>query len=218
MSIRSNEATVYHAPQRKEPWTDIQIIMVIFVALNIKSMQKLSMEQLNRTDIDSFKKQNKTPIIILLDNVRSMHNVGSAFRTADGFAIKKIILCGITATPPHREIEKTALGATSSVDWEHQKNARDAIRHLKNEGYKIIAIEQATDSIALQDVSTNENEKYAFVFGNEVHGVSEEIMSEIDACIEIPQFGTKHSLNVSVTIGIVLWHFMQKLTFSKKMA
>lgn len=169
------------------------------------------MEQLNRPDIDSFKIQDKTPIVILLDNVRSMHNVGSAFRTADGFAIKKIILCGITGTPPHREIEKTALGATNSVDWEHQKSTVDAVAQLKREGYKIIAIEQATDSVSLQDAYPNKDEKYAFIFGNEVHGVSDEIMSNVDACIEIPQFGTKHSLNVSVTIGIVLWHFVQKL-------
>ncbi|MGO1244512.1 MAG: RNA methyltransferase [Sphingobacterium sp.] len=174
-------------------------------------MQKLSMEQLNRPDVDSFKNQDKTPIVILLDNVRSMHNVGSAFRTADGFAVQKIILCGITGTPPHREIEKTALGATNSVDWEYQKSAEEAVVQLKNEGYKIIAIEQATGSKALQDVSPKNQEKYAFIFGNEVHGVSDEIMTEIDACIEIPQFGTKHSLNVSVTIGIVLWHFVQKL-------
>lgn len=169
------------------------------------------MDQLNRPDIESFKAQDKTPIVILLDNVRSMHNVGSAFRTADGFAIEKIILCGITGTPPHREIEKTALGATNSVVWEHQSSTKDAVIQLKLQGYKVVAIEQATGSEALQDVSIITDEKYAFIFGNEVHGVSDEVMSEIDFCIEIPQLGTKHSLNVSVTIGIVLWHFVQKL-------
>lgn len=169
------------------------------------------MEELNRPDVESFKARDKTPIILVLDNVRSMHNVGSAFRTADGFAIEKIMLCGITGTPPHREIEKTALGATQSVTWEHVQRTIDAIRPLKEAGYKILAIEQATGSIGLQDVEPNSNEKYAFVFGNEVHGVSDEIMQEIDGCIEIPQFGTKHSLNVSVTVGIVVWHFIQKL-------
>ncbi|WP_437921716.1 RNA methyltransferase [Sphingobacterium sp. LRF_L2] len=174
-------------------------------------MQKLSMDQLNRIDIESFKTQDKTPVVIVLDNVRSMHNVGSSFRTADGFAIEKVILCGITATPPHREIEKTALGATQSVTWEYVEHTNNAIAQLKDEGYTIVAIEQAQDSIQLQKFEVDSNQKYAFVFGNEVHGVSEEIMQKIDACIEIPQFGTKHSFNVSVTIGIVLWHFVQRL-------
>ncbi len=169
------------------------------------------MDQLNRIDIESFKTQDKTPVVIVLDNVRSMHNVGSSFRTADGFAIEKVILCGITATPPHREIEKTALGATQSVTWEYVEHTNNAIAQLKDEGYTIVAIEQAQDSIQLQKFEVDSNQKYAFVFGNEVHGVSEEIMQKIDACIEIPQFGTKHSFNVSVTIGIVLWHFVQRL-------
>ncbi|WDF69789.1 RNA methyltransferase [Sphingobacterium oryzagri] len=176
-------------------------------------MQKLSMEQLNRPDVESFKTQNKTPIVIVLDNVRSMHNVGSAFRTADGFAIEKILLCGITGTPPHREIEKTALGATQSVVWEHVDSTQNAVQSLKDAGYKILAIEQAAGSINLHEVAVESSAKYAFVFGNEVHGVSEEVMQQIDACIEIPQFGTKHSLNVSVTVGIVVWHFLQKLKF-----
>ena len=174
-------------------------------------MQKLSMEELNRPDVESFKTQIKTPIVIVLDNVRSMHNVGSTFRTADGFAIEKIILCGITATPPHREIEKTALGATQSVVWEHIKETQDALKTLKDEGYEILAIEQATGSIALQHAQVEKDRKYAFVFGNEVHGVSDEAMQQVDKCIEIPQFGTKHSFNVSVTVGIVVWHFVQKL-------
>ncbi|KGE13632.1 RNA methyltransferase [Sphingobacterium deserti] len=174
-------------------------------------MQKLSMEDLNRPDVESFKTQTKTPIVLVLDNVRSMHNVGSTFRTADGFAIEKIILCGITATPPHREIEKTALGATQSVVWEHIKETQDALQALKAEGYEIFAIEQATGSIALQHAQVEKDRKYAFVFGNEVHGVSDEAMQQVDKCIEIPQFGTKHSFNVSVTVGIVVWHFVQKL-------
>ncbi|MCA5006050.1 RNA methyltransferase [Sphingobacterium bovistauri] len=176
-------------------------------------MQKLSMDQLNRVDIDSFKELEKTPITIVLDNVRSMHNVGSAFRTADGFAIEQIILCGITATPPHREIEKTALGATQSVQWTHYKETTEAIDQLKKQGYKILAIEQAKDSISLEQFEIESDTKYAFVFGNEVHGVDEEVMSIVDGCIEIPQFGTKHSFNVSVTIGIVLWDVLKKIKF-----
>ncbi len=174
-------------------------------------MQKLTMDQLNRTDVDSFKNQKKTPITIILDNVRSMHNVGSAFRTADGFAIEKIMLCGITGTPPHREIEKTALGATQSVTWSHHQDVNEAIRIVQAEGCKVLAIEQAAGSISLQDFEAQSTEKYALVFGNEVHGVSEEVMQLADHCLEIPQFGTKHSFNVSVTIGIVLWDFVHKM-------
>ncbi len=171
------------------------------------------MDQLNRVDIESFKELEKTPITIVLDNVRSMHNVGSAFRTADGFAIEQIILCGITATPPHREIEKTALGATQSVEWTHYKETTDAVQALKEQGYKILAIEQAEGSVSLEQFEISENDKYAFVFGNEVHGVDEEVMEQVDGCIEIPQFGTKHSFNVSVTIGIVLWDILKKIKF-----
>lgn len=174
-------------------------------------MRKLSMEELNRPDIDSFKKQAKIPVVVVLDNIRSMHNVGSTFRTADGFAVEKIILCGITATPPHREIEKTALGATQSVTWEHHANTQTALAQLKKEQYTILAIEQATDSTALQHVEIDPQKKYALLFGNEVHGVSDDAMHAVDGCVEIPQFGTKHSLNVSVTIGIVLWQFLQKM-------
>ncbi|TCV06742.1 SpoU rRNA methylase family protein [Sphingobacterium alimentarium] len=176
-------------------------------------MQKLSMDQLNRVDVDSFKELEKTPITIILDNVRSMHNVGSAFRTADGFAIEQILLCGITATPPHREIEKTALGATQSVQWAHYKETTDAIDDLKKQGYQIFAIEQAAGSISLEQFETSKTDKYAFVFGNEVHGVDDEVMKLVDGCIEIPQFGTKHSFNVSVTIGIVLWDILKKIKF-----
>lgn len=171
------------------------------------------MDQLQRADVETFKNQEKTAITLVLDNVRSMHNVGSAFRTADGFAIEKIFLCGITATPPHREIEKTALGATQSIPWEHVKETTEAINTLKKQGYTIIAIEQAENSILLQDFVPAKDAKYALVFGNEVNGVDEEVMQQIDHCIEIPQFGTKHSFNVSVTIGIVTWDFIQKSKF-----
>ena len=171
------------------------------------------MDQLNRVDLETFKRQDKTPIILLLDNVRSMHNVGSAFRTADAFAVEQLLLCGITATPPHREIEKTALGATQSVHWQYRKSNTEAIQHLKDNGYKIFAIEQAEGSISLQEFQPSTTEKYALVFGNEVHGVAEEVMKLVDGSIEIPQFGTKHSFNVSVTIGITLWDIISKMKF-----
>ncbi len=176
----------------------------------ISPMRKLSMEELNRTDIDSFKNQEKIPVVVVLDNVRSMHNVGSTFRTADGFDIEKVILCGITGTPPHREIEKTALGATQSIDWTYHRDTFAIVEQLKREDYIILAIEQAAESISLQKFEIQPRKKYALIFGNEVHGVSDEVMQIVDGCIEIPQFGTKHSLNVSVTIGIVLWQFRQK--------
>ncbi|WP_293954098.1 MULTISPECIES: RNA methyltransferase [unclassified Sphingobacterium] len=173
-------------------------------------MQKLSMDELQRTDVESFKKQEKTPIAIIMDNVRSMHNVGSAFRTADGFAIEKIYLCGITGTPPHREIEKTALGATQSVAWEYHQDTAAVVDQLRSEGYVIVAIEQADNSVMLHDFKPENHQKYALIFGNEVNGVDEEVMRKIDTCIEIPQYGTKHSFNVSVAIGIILWDFIQK--------
>lgn len=172
------------------------------------------MDQLQRADVETFKNQEKTAITLVLDNVRSMHNVGSAFRTADGFAIEKIFLCGITATPPHREIEKTALGATQSIPWEHVEETTEAIKNLKELGYTIIAIEQAENSVLLQNFNPEKDAKYALIFGNEVNGVDEEVMTLVDHCIEIPQFGTKHSFNVSVTIGIVTWDFIQKSKFS----
>ncbi len=174
------------------------------------------MDQLNRVDVDTFKSQEKTPVVIVLDNVRSMHNVGSAFRTADAFAIDRIVLCGITATPPHREIEKTALGATQSVTWTYEKSSIDAIKNLKEEGFEIYAIEQTNNSISLETFEPLPDKKYAVVFGNEVHGVEEEIIALADGTLEIPQFGTKHSFNVSVTIGIVLWDLINKTKFLKK--
>jgi 23S rRNA (guanosine2251-2'-O)-methyltransferase len=174
-------------------------------------MQKLKTTDLNRVGIEEFKEQEKLPVVVILDNVRSMNNVGSAFRTADGFAIEKIILCGITAQPPHREIEKTAIGATQSVEWVHYPETLDALRELKKEGYEIIAIEQADESIMLNTFKPDQDKKYALIFGNEVNGVSDEVMAEIDKCIEIPQFGTKHSFNIVISAGIVLWDFYAKL-------
>lgn len=174
-------------------------------------MRKLKLDELNRVDIQEFKEQEKLPVIVVLDNVRSMHNVGSVFRTADGFAIEKVVLCGITAQPPHREIEKTALGATQSVDWVHFDDTLTAIDQLRNDGYQIIAIEQALDSTMLNTFNPNPQLKYALIFGNEVNGVSDEVMQKIDECIEIPQFGTKHSFNIVISAGIVLWDFFAKL-------
>ncbi|TKC10181.1 RNA methyltransferase [Pedobacter polaris] len=174
-------------------------------------MRKLKLDELNRVDIQEFKEQEKLPVVVVLDNVRSMHNVGSVFRTADGFSIEKVVLCGITAQPPHREIEKTALGATQSVDWVHFEDTLKAIESLRTEGYQIIAIEQAENSTMLNTFKPNSHQKYALIFGNEVNGVSDEAMEKIDQCIEIPQFGTKHSFNIVISAGIVLWDFFAKL-------
>ncbi|PWG79397.1 RNA methyltransferase, partial [Pararcticibacter amylolyticus] len=174
-------------------------------------MRKLKLDELNRVSVEEFKKQDKLPVTVLLDGVRSMHNVGSIFRTSDGFSVERIFLCGITGTPPHREIEKTALGATQSVEWAHFTDIRDAIQQLKSEGYRIIAIEQVDQSVMLNEFEPDVSEKYALIFGNEVNGVSDEAMALIDTCIEIPQFGTKHSFNIVVSAGIVLWDFFAKL-------
>jgi tRNA G18 (ribose-2'-O)-methylase SpoU len=174
-------------------------------------MRKLKLDELNRATIDEFKAQDKLPVAVILDNVRSMHNIGSIFRTSDGFAVEQVCLCGITAQPPHREIEKTALGATQSINWIYFETPLQAIEKLRTDGYKIIAIEQAENSIMLNTFAPAANEKYALIFGNEVNGVSDEVMQQIDACIEIPQFGTKHSFNIVVSAGIVLWDFFAKL-------
>jgi 23S rRNA (guanosine2251-2'-O)-methyltransferase len=174
-------------------------------------MQKLTMDDLQRVSIPEYKDQEKLPVVVVLDNVRSMHNVGSVFRTGDGFSIEKLYLCGITAQPPHREIEKTALGASQSVDWKHFPDTLQAIAELKEAGYTIIAIEQASGSIMLNKFKPTADLKYALIFGNEVNGVDEEVMKTIDACIEIPQFGTKHSFNIVISAGIVLWDFFAKL-------
>ena len=175
-------------------------------------MRKLKLDELNRASVSEFKSQDKLPVAIVLDSVRSMHNVGSIFRTADGFAVEQICLCGITGQPPHREIEKTALGATQSVNWSFYQDPLKAVQELRANGFLIIAIEQAAGSIMLNDFDPEPGKKYALIFGNEVNGVSEEVMSVIDHCIEIPQFGTKHSFNIVVSAGIVLWDFYSKLT------
>ena len=175
-------------------------------------MSKLKLDDLKRATVEEFKKQDKLPVTVILDSVRSMHNVGSIFRTADGFAVEKIILCGITARPPHREIEKTALGATSSIDWLYVENIAEAILALKQDGYQIIAIEQASYSQMLNSFLPDKDQKFALIFGNEVHGISDEAMKMSDMCIEIPQFGTKHSFNIVVSAGIVLWDFYNKIS------
>jgi 23S rRNA (guanosine2251-2'-O)-methyltransferase len=174
-------------------------------------MRKLKLDELNRATVTEFKDQDKLPVVVVLDNVRSMHNIGSIFRTSDGFAVERICLCGITAQPPHREIEKTALGATQSVNWTYHNDTTQAVDELRNLGYQIIAIEQAENSTMLHDFAPLPNEKYALIFGNEVNGVGDDVMQKIDTCIEIPQFGTKHSFNIVVSAGIVLWDFFAKL-------
>ncbi len=177
-------------------------------------MKKLKLEELGRISVDEFKESEKIPVCLLLDNIRSLHNVGSAFRTADAFRAEKIYLTGITGTPPHREIQKTALGATESVDWEYVESPATAISDLKSKGYKIVIVEQTTDSIPLQTFYGEPSVKYCLVFGNEVHGVCEEAIALGDLALEIPQLGTKHSLNISVCLGIVLWDVFRKLRLS----
>ncbi len=174
-------------------------------------VQKLKLEQLGRIDVDSFKKAEKTPLIVVLDNVRSMHNVGAIFRTADAFLIEKIMLCGITPQPPHREIHKAALGATESVDWVYFEKIEEALQYLKNQRYQVVGIEQTTDSQMITEFDVNQSLRYALVLGNEVEGVSDEALPYCDVFLEIPQLGTKHSLNVSVCGGIVMWEFFNKL-------
>lgn len=173
-------------------------------------MKKLQLEELGRISVDEFKEAEKIPVCILLDNVRSLHNVGSAFRTADSFRVEKIYLTGITGTPPHREIQKTALGATESVAWEYVEHPAEAVKKLKEQHYKIVIVEQTTDSIPLQTFASQPNEKYCLVFGNEVHGVSDEVIELGDLALEIPQIGTKHSLNISVCLGIVVWEMFKR--------
>lgn len=176
-------------------------------------MKKLSLRELNRLDPDTFKTQNKTPIVLVLDNIRSGLNVGSAFRTADAFALEKIYLCGITAQPPHREILKTAIGATASIDWEYQTSTLDVVRQLEAEGYRVVGVEQTDESTLLQEFKLAKEEKIALVFGNEVKGVSDEVIAALTESIEVPQFGTKHSLNISVCVGVVVWDLFAKLKY-----
>lgn len=175
-------------------------------------MRKLKITELNRMSAEEFKCTDKIPLVIVLDNIRSLHNIGSVFRTSDAFLIERICLCGITATPPHAEIHKTALGAEFTVDWTYHKETLDAVAALKSEGYSLFAVEQVQGSIMLNDFVVEKGKKYAVVLGNEVKGVQQAVVDHCDGSIEIPQYGTKHSLNVSVTTGIVIWDLFGKLT------
>ena len=177
-------------------------------------MRKLENSELDRKSIEDFKESEKTPIIIVLDDIRSLHNIGSVFRTADAFLVEKIYLCGITATPPNKEIHKTALGATETVAWEHSNDVLEVIQNLKNEKVTVLAIEQVESAVFLQDFTVEKGKKYALVFGNEVFGVSQDAVAICDGCIEIPQLGTKHSLNISVSAGIVVWDIFKKMKWA----
>jgi 23S rRNA (guanosine2251-2'-O)-methyltransferase len=174
-------------------------------------MRKLKNTELNRITVDEFKSVEKTPIIVVLDNIRSFNNIGSVFRTSDAFLIEKIYLCGICATPPSKEIHKTALGATESVDWEYAEDTLELVKKLKDSGIKVLSIEQAENSTKLDTFFPEKNQKYAIVMGNEVKGVQQEVVDASNLCIEIPQLGTKHSLNISVTTGVVLWDLFSKI-------
>jgi len=176
-------------------------------------MRKLKNSELGRLNVEEFKQTDKIPLIVVLDNIRSLNNIGSVFRTSDAFLIEKIYLCGITAQPPHKDIHKTALGATESVAWEYVEDTLVLVERLKVLKVKILAIEQAEKSTMLQDFTIEPNQKYAVVFGNEVKGVQQEVVSASNNCIEIPQFGTKHSLNISVSCGVVLWDLFKKMKF-----
>lgn len=174
-------------------------------------MRKLKITELNRMTVDEFKQADKLPLVVVLDEVRSLHNIGSVFRTSDAFLVNRIYLCGITATPPHPEMHKTALGAEDTVGWIYKKHTLEAVEELHNEGYTVLAIEQVEGSTMLDNLSLDSDKKYAIVMGNEVKGVQQEVVNACDGCIEIPQYGTKHSLNVSVTTGIVLWEFAKRM-------
>ena len=177
-------------------------------------MRKIKNNELNRLSIEDFKSAQKTPIIIVLDNVRSLNNIGSIFRTADAFLIDHIYLCGITATPPNKDIQKTALGSTNSVSWSYEKDTLSVVKKLQSKKIKVIAVEQVESSVMLQEFKTFKNDVYALVFGHEVKGVSQEVVSQCDLAIEIPQHGTKHSYNISVSCGIVLWELFSKINYS----
>jgi 23S rRNA (guanosine2251-2'-O)-methyltransferase len=173
-------------------------------------MRKLRNEELNRLTIGEIKKVDKIPLIVILDNIRSMHNIGSVFRSSDAFLVEKVYLCGVTATPPHKDIHKTALGSTDSVEWAYFEKTIDAVDQLKKMGVKIIGIEQTENSCFLENFQIVPNEKYAVIFGHEVRGVEQEVLNRCDISVEIPQYGTKHSLNISVCAGIVIWEFFRK--------
>ena len=176
-------------------------------------MRKLKNSELGRLNVEDFKNTDKIPLVVILDNIRSLNNIGSVFRTSDAFLIEKIYLCGITAQPPHKEIHKTALGATESVAWEYVEDTLSLVQKLKEENILVASIEQAENSTMLQDFSITPNQKYAIVMGNEVKGVQQEVVSASNYCIEIPQFGTKHSLNISVSCGVVLWDLFKKFKY-----
>ena len=169
------------------------------------------MDELNRLSVEDFKEADKFPYILILDDIRSMNNIGSVFRTADAFKVEKIYLCGITATPPHREIQKTALGADDTVTWEYVQDVLSLVKDLQKNGYQVAAVEQVEKSVSLLDFQPKKDEKYAFIFGNEVFGVNQSVVEQADFCLEIPQYGTKHSLNISVTAGVVAWDFISKM-------
>jgi len=181
------------------------------IMLSLQVMRKLSMDELGRKTVEEFKAADKTPIVLVLDNIRSMHNVGSVFRTADAFLIQGIILCGYTPVPPHRDIHKTALGATETVEWQYASTTMEAVISLRAAGYQVMAIEQAVNSVPLDKFTPPPGQPLALVFGNEVSGVDGEVMKVVDGCIEIPQLGMKHSLNISVSTGIVVWDIFVKL-------
>ncbi|MDP4278230.1 MAG: RNA methyltransferase [Bacteroidota bacterium] len=180
-------------------------------------MKKLTIIEMNRLTPEAFKQSGKISLVVVLDNIRSLYNVGSVFRTSDAFRVEKVCICGLTCPPPNPEIHKTALGAEFSVDWTYSKDIHETIRSLKEDGYILLAIEQAHGSLMLNEIELDPSCKYAIIFGNEVKGVQQSVIDCCDGCIEIPQFGTKHSLNVSVATGIVLWHFFQKLASSVKL-
>ena len=175
-------------------------------------MKKLAVIELDRVTKEEFKQLDKTPLVVVLDNIRSLNNVGSVFRSSDAFKLEKIYLCGVTATPPNAEIHKTALGAEDSMDWEYEEDTKTVVEKLKNEGYKVFAVEQVQNSIMLDRVELDKTNKYVLILGNEVKGVQQEVVDMCDFAVEIPQFGTKHSLNVSVAGGIVIWEFFKKLS------
>ena len=173
--------------------------------------RKLKLEELNRISVEEFQKADKIPLTVVLDNVRSRHNIGSVFRTGDAFRVEEILLCGITAPPPNPEIHKTALGAEDSIKWRYMEETVTAVKMLQDSGYIVYAVEQAEKSLSLEKTTLQKGEKYAVIFGHEVHGVQQEVLDACDGCIEIPQYGTKHSLNVSVAAGIVIWDFFRQL-------
>lgn len=203
---------LYNLPEKSRPWSRKRLQNSYFCSMENR---KLKNSELDRKSPTEFKKARKTPIIVILDNVRSLNNIGSIFRTADAFLIEKIWLCGITATPPHKDIQKTALGATETVDWEYAEDPLDLVRDLKEEGVRVLSVEQAENATFLNDFTPEVAAKYALVFGNEVKGVQQQIVSAGDGVLEIPQLGSKHSLNIAVSAGVVLWDIFSKMTLQK---